>query len=198
MNLPNKLTLSRILLAFLLMLLVFCRGVPAKIGALAIFLVASLTDFYDGHLARTHGMMSDFGRLMDPIADKILVISAFLAFVELRIIPAWMVVLIIARELLITGLRLLAAAKGIVLTAAQGGKHKTVSQMLSIIVILAFLLIREIRIGAGAWEPGVALLWQRVIWYGMLVTITITVGSGLWYLWWHRAVWLSVGSPPHR
>ncbi len=195
MNLPNKLTISRIVLAFVCMLLVFCRGTGAKAGALSVFLVASITDFCDGYLARRYHLTSDFGRLMDPIADKILVISLFLAFVELRIIPAWMVVLIIARELVITGLRLLAAAKGVVLTAAQGGKHKTVSQIVAIVLMLWFLLVREIRVVHGTWSADIALWWQQVIWYFMLVTIGITVGSGLWYLWWHRSVWLNVGSP---
>jgi CDP-diacylglycerol--glycerol-3-phosphate 3-phosphatidyltransferase len=122
-NLPNKITLSRIVLAFVFMFLLFCRGMVAKYLALFTFIIASITDFFDGRIARRKKMENDFGRLMDPIADKILILAAFLAFVEMKIVPAWMVIVIIFRELVITGLRINAATQGRVLSAALAGKH---------------------------------------------------------------------------
>src|SRR3989338_1335633 len=111
MNLPNKLTLARIALTFIFLVFLFSKGLLFRYLSLVTFIVALLTDFYDGHIARSRNLVTDFGKLMDPIADKILVLAAFLAFVELQIIPAWMVVLVIVREFVITGMRLLAASK---------------------------------------------------------------------------------------
>ena len=106
MNLPNKITLSRIGLAFVFMFFLLSPGIMAKYLALLTFAIASLTDFLDGYLARKRNLENDFGRLMDPIADKILILVAFLAFVEMKVIPGWMVVIVIFRELIITGLNL--------------------------------------------------------------------------------------------
>jgi len=103
-NLPNKLTILRIVLAFVFILFLFIGGLAAKVTALVLFLSASATDILDGYLAKKNNQITDFGKLMDPIADKILIISAFLAFVEMRLIPAWMVVIILFREAAVTGL----------------------------------------------------------------------------------------------
>ena len=157
MNLPNKLTVSRIVLTFIFMFFVFSRGIAAKYLALFTFGLACLTDFLDGYIARKRKLENDFGRLMDPIADKILILAAFLAFVEMKIVPAWMVIVIIFRELLITGLRINAARRGKVFSASLAGKHKTVSQMVAIISILIFLIIRESA--KGLWGP----LWE--LWF---------------------------------
>src|SRR2546426_8814018 len=138
MNLPNKLTISRFILtvAFLVVMF-FPREVSFRETiALALFVAGGITDFLDGQIARRNKLITNFGILMDPLADKIMVCSAFIAFVGLNWIPAWMVVLIVARELAITGLRLLAASKNIVLAAEGYGKHKTVSQIVAIISIL--------------------------------------------------------------
>ena len=143
MNLPNKITLSRIVLAFIFMFLLFSPGITAKYLALLTFGIASLTDYFDGRIARQRKLENDFGRLMDPIADKVLILAAFLAFVEMKIIPAWMAIIIIFRELVITGLRITAAGRGKILSASSAGKHKTVSQMVAIISILTFIIIRE-------------------------------------------------------
>ena len=118
MNLPNKLTIIRIILSFVFMFLLFTQGLLAKVLALITFLIASITDFYDGYLARKYNLITDLGKLLDPIADKILVLSAFLAFVEMGIIPAWMVVIIILRELVITGVRIFAITDGKILAAS--------------------------------------------------------------------------------
>ncbi len=180
MNLPNKLTLSRIALAFIFMFLLFCQGITAKYLALFTFCLACLTDFLDGRIARRNKLENDFGRLMDPIADKILILAAFLAFVEMKIIPAWMVIIIIFRELVITGLRISAATRGRVFAASLVGKHKTVSQMVTIISILIFLIIRESA--EGFWSPLKELWFRRGVFYLMLFTVILTLISGLSYL----------------
>jgi len=172
MNLPNKITIARILLTFIFMFFLFSKGLVFKMLALATFLVASASDFLDGYLARKRNMITDFGRLMDPIADKVLVLAAFLAFVELRLVPAWMVVLIISRELIITGVRIMASTKGSVLSASLAGKHKTVSQILAIFAILCYLILREI--GVRIPEYWIILL--------MFVTVVLTMASGVFYL----------------
>ena len=180
MNLPNKITLSRIVLAFIFMFLLFSRGIAARYLALFTFCLASLTDFFDGRIARRKKVESDFGRLMDPIADKILTLAAFLAFVEMKIIPAWMVIVIIFRELVITGLRLNAARRGKVSSASLAGKHKIVSQMVAIISILIFLIIKESA--RDIWSPVWELWFKRMVFYLMLVTVALTLVSGLSYL----------------
>ena len=161
MNLPNKLTISRIILTFVFMFFLFSRGAMAKSLALFIFVAASFTDYYDGLIARRRGQITNFGKLMDPIADKVLTLAAFLAFVELGLIPAWMVVVIIMRELFITGVRLVAVSRGIVLEAETGGKHKTVSQVLAIFLMLIFLIAKEAAV--STWNPTFELWFKRVI-----------------------------------
>ena len=138
MNLANRITMLRILFTFVFMFFLFCEGLTAKVLSLSIFILAAFSDFYDGWLAHKNNMVTDFGKLMDPIADKILVLSAFAAFVQMQLIDAWMFVIIIAREIMITSLRLFALNKGKVLAAAKAGKQKTVSQMAVILLEKAF------------------------------------------------------------
>src|SRR5947208_11293889 len=135
MNLPNKLTLSRFILTVAFLAVMFSRMRFHETIALLLFIAAGISDFLDGQIARRQKLVTNFGILMDPLADKIMVCSAFIAFVGLKWIPAWMVVIIVARELAITGLRLLAASKNVVLAAEGYGKHKTVSQIIAIISI---------------------------------------------------------------
>jgi len=180
MNLPNKLTILRIILAFVFMFFLFSRGVLAKSAALATFIAASFTDYYDGYIARKTGQITNFGKLMDPIADKILTLSAFLVFVQLGIIEAWMVVVIIMREFFVTGVRLVAIGRGIVLAAEQGGKHKTVSQFVAIVLTLIFLVAKEAA--AGAWNPALEIWFRRVIFYIMLVVVCLTLTSAISFL----------------
>lgn len=183
MNLPNKLTISRIILTFIFMVFLFTEGVLAKCMALLIFSIASLTDLYDGRIARRENLVTNFGKLMDPIADKILVLAAFLAFVQLGIVRAWMVVLIIARELVITGLRILAVSNGKVLAAERGGKHKLVSQFTSIYVILSFLALRDTGKFHQAWSHSIENYFKTGIYLLMLITVTFTLISGGSYVW---------------
>ena len=195
MTLANRLTLLRIFLSFLFMAFLFHRGIAFRLSALILFLIASLTDLYDGRLARLKDQVSNFGKLMDPIADKILVLCAFVAFVELGLIPGWMVVLVLSRELLITGVRLLVLTQGRgVLSAGVGGKHKTVTQMGGIIWVLLVLVLRELP---SRW-PALEGVWfykflEPSIFWVLWVTVWVTVGSGLLYLWRHRLLLMGNG-----
>ena len=191
MNLPNQLTLSRIVLSFVLILFLLLPGLTAKLVALGIFILASLTDLWDGWLARRWNLVTDFGILMDPIADKVLVLSAFLAFVQLDLVPAWMVVAIATREFLVTGLRLFALGKGQVLPAERAGKHKMASQMVAISVTLIVLVIRE---WVFSWPD--RDLWlvrgEAGIWWLMLLTVGLTMTSGISFIWRHRKLILNL------
>lgn len=138
MNLPNKLTIFRVILIpfFVFFMLVPVTGTMDSLIALLIFVVASLTDLLDGHIARKHGLVTNFGKFMDPLADKLLVCSALICLVELRRVPSWVVIIIIAREFIISGFRLIASDKGVVIAASYWGKFKTTFQMLMICLMI--------------------------------------------------------------
>src|SRR5258708_569194 len=150
MNLPNKLTISRFILTIAFLGVMFSQIRYHKTIALALFCAGGISDFLDGQIARRQKLITNFGILMDPLADKIMVCSAFIAFIELDWIRAWMVVVIVARELAITGLRLLAASKNVVLAAEGYGKHKTVSQIVAIISILVLHSYNEWGVAGAA------------------------------------------------
>lgn len=138
MNTPNKLTVARmILVPFLVVFLLTGWGGEANRWiCLAIFVAASVTDWFDGHLARKCNLITNFGKFMDPLADKLLVCSAMICMIELDKLPAWVVIIIIGREFIISGFRLIAAENGIVIAANYWGKFKTVSQMIMIILLM--------------------------------------------------------------
>lgn len=183
MNLPNKLTVLRIILVVVFMFFLFSHGIMFKCLALCAFLAASFTDFLDGYIAKKNNMVTTFGKLMDPIADKILVLSALLAFVEMKLIPAWMVVIIIFREVTVTGLRFTAITQGKVLAAENGGKHKMVSQVLSIFVILLFLIFREGGSNVfNFWSISTEKTYKDTILVLMAITTLLTLVSGISYL----------------
>jgi CDP-diacylglycerol--glycerol-3-phosphate 3-phosphatidyltransferase len=187
-NLPNRLTVSRLVLtvAFLAALM---SGIPYG-GTLALifFVAASLTDYYDGKIARRDNLITNFGILMDPLADKILICSAFIAFVDLRLMPAWMVVVIVCRELTITGLRLLAASKHVVLAAAAYGKHKTISQIVAIIAMLVFISYAQWGgFSRALFAPWICFFQRAMQWVAVLLTLL----SGGVYLWRNRAIYLA-------
>jgi len=146
MNLPNRLTLLRLGLVPAFMVFMFVDHLSTRILALIIFIIASITDWIDGKVARETGTVTVIGTFLDPLVDKMLICTALVGFVELHElhIPAWMVVLIIGREFLITGLRSLAAKRGIVIAAEKGGKFKTASQITSIILILMILIFHSL------------------------------------------------------
>ena len=138
MNLPNKLTMLRVILIpfFVFFLLTNYVGEAGKWIALGIFAVASLTDMLDGQIARKRSLITNFGKFMDPIADKLLVCSALIAFVQLGLMPAWIVIILIAREFIVSGFRLVASDAGIVLAAGWWGKFKTAFQMIMCIMLI--------------------------------------------------------------
>src|SRR5262249_19387998 len=129
MNLPNKLTVSRFICTGVFITVIFKPSPVNDTLALFLFSIASFTDYLDGSIARRRNLITNFGTLMDPLADKILTCAAFIALVARQKVEAWMVIIIVSRELAITGLRLLAASKQLVLAAERYGKHKTISQM---------------------------------------------------------------------
>lgn len=186
MNLPNKLTILRIFLTFIFIILISLTGLSPKIAAFIVFILASLTDYFDGYLARRNNQVTDFGKLMDPIADKILILSAFLAFVQMQLISAWMVVIIFSREALITGLRIFAISKGKVLEAEAAGKHKTVSQMVAIFIIFVFIIFKETLLRFYSWGQTIDAIFRISIFVLMFITVILTVISGLSYLWRNR------------
>lgn len=163
MNLPNKLTIFRvILIPFFVVLLLLDITAFDKWIALAIFIIASLTDFLDGHIARKYNLVTNFGKFMDPLADKLLVCSAMICLVELARIPAWVVIIIIAREFIISGFRLVASDNGVVIAASYWGKFKTVFQMIMICLMIADL-------------PPLALVTQIVMWVALVLTVVSLV-----------------------
>ncbi len=188
MNIANRLTMLRIVLTFVFMFFLFAHGLLAKVLSLVVFISAALSDFFDGMIAHRKNMVTDFGRLMDPIADKILVLAAFAAFVQMQLIDAWMFVIIVSREILITSLRLFALNKGKVLSAGRAGKHKTVSQMAVIFSILGFIVLKEVMLTYYTWNPDWEKIFRQGIYILMLVTVGLTLYSGLAYLWENRKV----------
>lgn len=190
MNTPNKITMSRIVLTvvFLWFLLWWEKVWWTKLVSLLVFVVAALSDFLDGMIAKKRNLITDFGKLMDPIADKILVLSAFAAFLQLQIINVWMFMVIISREILITSLRLFALNKGKVLAASKAGKQKTVSQMTVIFLILAFIAFQEIMKRFFIWNPDWDSFFKWGVYLLMLFTVGVTLYSGLSYLWENRKI----------
>ena len=192
MNLPNQLTVSRL---FLSLAFVACLSAQWRFGyttGLVLFLAAGLTDYFDGEIARRRQLVTDFGKLMDPLADKIMMAAAFICLVPLHAFPAWVAVVIISREFLITGLRLLAAGKGVVLPAEKLGKHKTAWQIVTIIFFLLLLSLTEWA--RAGWIAD--LSWWNAAWrYGGLALITLslalTLYSGGGYLWKNRKIILT-------
>jgi len=188
MNLANRLTMLRIVLTFVFLFFLFGHGFWPKLVSLIIFIIAALSDLFDGIIAHKKNMVTDFGRLMDPIADKILVLSAFAAFVQMQLIEAWMLIIIVSREMLITSLRLFALNKGKVLSAARAGKHKTVSQMAVIFIILGFIVLKEAMLVFFTWNPEWEKAFRNGIYVLMLITVGLTLYSGLSYLWENRKI----------
>jgi len=158
MNLPNKLTVLRVILIpfFVLSLLLFGGSVRLlRYVAAAIFIVASLTDMLDGKIARKYDLVTNFGKFMDPLADKLLVCSALICLVELEQLPAWMVIIIVSREFIISGFRLVAAEQGIVIAASYWGKFKTTFQMIAVILMIVDLKV--------LWLPTLLCTWIALI-----------------------------------
>ena len=189
MNLPNRLTAARFLLTGLFVATLSMEWRYARTSGLLIFIIAGITDYLDGSIARKQNLVTDFGKLMDPLADKIMMAAAFILLVPLNAFPAWVAIVIISREFAITGLRLLAANKGIVLPSERMGKHKTVWQIVTVCFFLLLLSIKEFTaIGVGgdngwwdqAWKIGGGIL--------IALALILTLYSGVGYLWKNRAL----------
>ena len=161
MNLPNKLTVLRVCMVpvFVVLMLFDGLGAAGKYAAAAVFVLASITDWLDGYLARKNNLVTDFGKFMDPIADKLLVCSAMICLVESDALPAWMVIIIIGREFIISGFRLVASDKGVVIAASYWGKFKTVFQMIMVILLIL--------------DPGgiFRVIAQAVTWIALILTV---------------------------
>ncbi|WP_456063943.1 CDP-diacylglycerol--glycerol-3-phosphate 3-phosphatidyltransferase [Clostridium sp.] len=165
MNLPNKLTTLRvIMIPFFVFFLLWQNGenYTFRMIALALFIIASLTDLLDGKIARKYNLVTNFGKFMDPLADKLLVCSALICLIELNALPAWMVIVIISREFIISGFRLIASDNGVVIAASYWGKFKTTFQMVSVV-----LLILDI--------PALAFVTTICVWIALLLTIVSLV-----------------------
>lgn len=187
MNLPNKLTVSRFVLTAVFLVILSSGIKYAHTLALVVFAAASLTDYFDGMIARRDKLITSFGILMDPLADKILTCSAFIVFVGAGQIPALVVVIIVARELAITGLRLLAANRQVVLAAERYGKHKTISQIVAIIAVLVALSYPEWgEIGRTLFAGWVSY----VVTASVYVSLILTAVSGGLYLWRNRNLYI--------
>lgn len=161
MNLPNKLTLLRVcMIPFFVWALMAQGGENKSLRMLAavLFIVASLTDMLDGKIARKYNLVTNFGKFMDPLADKLLVCSALICFIELNQLPAWMVIIIISREFIISGFRLVASDNGVVIAASYWGKFKTVSQMIAVVLLI---------INAGP----LAVITNIFIWISLILTV---------------------------
>jgi len=189
MNLPNRLTIARF---FLTLSFVFALSIPWQYGhtlALLLFIAGSITDYADGYIARRYGLVTDFGKLMDPLVDKIMITGAFICLVAApsQAIPAWAVVVIISREFLITGLRLLAASKGIVLPAEALGKHKTGWQIATVIFFLLILAAREYD-GIGLSPALLDSIQSRLGTPLIGIALGLTLYSGGGYLWKNRSL----------
>ena len=158
MNLPNKLSIARVLCIPVIAVLMYLGSDGCRIAAGVVFILASLTDLLDGHIARKYNLITDFGKFMDPLADKLLVCSAMICLIELGRLPAWIVIVIISREFIISGFRLVAADNGVVIAASWWGKFKTVFQM-----AMTILMIADIE----ALRP----VTRIVMWIALILTV---------------------------
>jgi CDP-diacylglycerol--glycerol-3-phosphate 3-phosphatidyltransferase len=198
MNIANKLTISRMLMIPFIILFIlpipvegaagwnnFVTGIGGHIIALVIFSLASFTDFLDGHFARKNDMVSNFGKFLDPIADKLLVISTLACLVAMDRASVVVLIIIIAREFLVTGLRLMAAEKGVVIAASMFGKAKMVAQLIFIIFLLAEPIFYQLTGAAYPSQP-LEIIKTVLVW----ITVIMTVLSGADYLWKNRRFFL--------
>jgi len=188
MNLPNKLTVMRIILVPFFVAVLLIPQIPHHyFWATILFVAAALTDHYDGKLARKNNQVTNFGKFLDPLADKILVVSALVCFVDLRLAASWCVILIIAREFMVTSIRLVAVDSGVVIAANRWGKTKTVSQIIAITAILVFQYVQEL-VSLG-WIPPItfggvpgAVVFDGVGYILILIATFFALLSGAIYI----------------
>jgi len=187
MNFPNSLTVFRIILTFIFILLVTKEELLLTILAAIVFFFASFTDFLDGYLARKHDAITDFGKLMDPIADKFLILSAFFIFMRMEFFPLWVFLIILIREVLITGIRLVAVRNKRILAAESAGKFKTFSQILLISYILLYIILWETYKHSSHFSNEITQGILGMILFTLIsIVVLLTVFSGLTFLWNNR------------
>jgi CDP-diacylglycerol--glycerol-3-phosphate 3-phosphatidyltransferase len=187
MNWANRLTVSRLVLTILFVIALNSPWEYGRTAALILFLVAGITDFFDGEVARRYAIVTNFGKLMDPLVDKVMMAAAFICLVPFKAIPAWAATVVVARDFLITGLRLVASAQGQVLPAERLGKHKTSWQIVTILFFLTLLAARELKYASGQtgwWLNAWNLAGPLLIW----IAVAMTLYSGLRYAWRHRQI----------
>lgn len=178
MNLPNKLTLLRVCMIPLFVILALVETTATQILAVIVFLLACFTDYLDGHIARSCNLVTDFGKFMDPIADKLLVMSALVILVSQSRMPAWVCIVMLAREFIISGFRLVAAGKGTVIAAGMTGKAKTVTQMVAIVMLFLFSSVH----GGG---HGFFYVLSNIVLYASAI---LSIVSCVEYIWNNRSV----------
>ncbi len=182
MNTPNKLTMLRMILVPFFLLFLLVKNIPFHgLWALLVFAAASITDAMDGHIARSRNLITDFGKFLDPVADKVLTFAALIAFIELGCASSVAVVIMMAREFLVSSLRMVAAGNGTVIAAGKLGKLKTVITMVSIVAVLLLLALMDFGVLSATFPVG--LVSNILVW----ISAAITVVSGVEYLWVNRA-----------
>lgn len=195
MNLPNKLTLLRFILAPVACLFILCTQIPHSwLISGIIFGIASITDALDGKIARKRGLITDFGKLMDPMADKLLVIGAFVCFCALGLCSPWVIIIMLAREFIVTSVRLVSAEKGIVIAANNWGKAKTVTQIVAIVTVMvvqyALYLLGLFNVPTeGAISLAANIVMQTCNWIAAIITLI----SGIIYIWQSRELFADAG-----
>lgn len=180
MNLPNVLTLSRIAFAVVLIFLLEENTATGNVCAVIVFALASLTDFCDGYLAKTRGLVSNFGKIMDPIADKVLLLSAFGVLAHIGMIAWWMFIVIAIREILVTSSRLWSMRQGQVLAAERAGKIKTAIQMVAVLAILLYLVAEQCEY-CSFWFYNAQRIWAGMNYALMIIAVILTIYSGVDY-----------------
>jgi len=201
LNLANKLTLSRIALTVIFVVLMVYGGLYSSIAALLVFCIASITDFFDGYVAKKYKMTTTLGIFLDPLADKLLISAALISFTAMPAlnVPAWMIIIIISREFVITGLRGIAANKNVIIPASNFGKFKTTSQITAIIGILLILALKsyiggvlnisvEHLIELGGAPKALALFMINFPFWSIMVVTLLTLYSGITYVYNNRAI----------
>jgi len=182
-NLPNLLTLSRIPILFGIVGLLYLPVAGASTAAFVLFVIGALTDWADGYYARKQGLVSNFGKLMDALTDKVFMVGLFIALLAKGVLPAWtlpLLLLILSREFLITGLRLVAASSGIVLAAEKSGKHKTVSQIVSAVLLLLWVAVQADFPNLLPTVIGETFYWGGLVFF--CIATLLTVSSGTQYM----------------
>jgi len=197
LNWPNRISILRILLSPVFMILLIDNRHGSRIAALGVFAIAALTDLYDGYLARKYGWITNLGKFLDPLADKLLVALALIGLNQIDLVPGWALYLIIGRELLVTGLRAIAAYAGVLILPSRMGKYKTLSQMLSMFCYLLFsVLYYGTHIERGAFlsfiDPGSIFYTKSLLLLSadilILIAVFLSTISGVDYFWRNRSI----------